>query len=112
MARFVDDESKAKRDGKGMDISSWPRFNYVNVPRQTNGIDCGEYPAVTKNTKKNVIVNTAGVSTAGDRPSQAKPSQLVGTRNMGGYSLSSTCFRSVDTQVDAYMQVKLGQVRC
>ena len=25
-----------------MDVSSWPRFNYGNVPRQRNGHDCGE----------------------------------------------------------------------
>lgn len=42
MARFVDDESKNKRGGRGMDVSSWPRFNYGNVPRQRNGHDCGE----------------------------------------------------------------------
>ena len=42
MARFVDDESKNKRGGQGMDVSSWPRFNYGNVPRQHNGLDCGE----------------------------------------------------------------------
>ncbi|CAN0373349.1 unnamed protein product, partial [Scytosiphon promiscuus] len=41
MARFVDDESKAKRSGQPMDISDWPRINYVDVPRQKNGIDCG-----------------------------------------------------------------------
>ena len=46
MARFVDDESKNKRGGKGMDVSGWPRFNYGNVPRQHNGLDCGE-PALT-----------------------------------------------------------------
>lgn len=42
MARFVDDESKNKRGGQGMDVSNWPRFNYGNVPRQRNGLDCGE----------------------------------------------------------------------
>jgi len=43
MARFVDDESKSKRGGQGMDISDWPRFTYANVPRQLNLVDCGEY---------------------------------------------------------------------
>lgn len=42
MTRFVNDESKSKRGGIEMDISEWPRFNYVDVPRQRNTIDCGE----------------------------------------------------------------------
>ncbi|CAM9211205.1 unnamed protein product, partial [Hapterophycus canaliculatus] len=46
MARFVDDESKAKRGGQPMDISDWPRFNYADVPRQRNGIDCGVFASM------------------------------------------------------------------
>lgn len=42
MVRFVDDESKSKRGGQGMDVSQWPTFSYSNVPRQRNGKDCGE----------------------------------------------------------------------
>lgn len=42
MARFVDDESKSKRGGRGMDVSHWPSFNHANVPRQRNGLDCGK----------------------------------------------------------------------
>ena len=45
MIRFVDDESKAKRGGLGMDISHWPRVNVAQRPMQQNGFDCGRFCA-------------------------------------------------------------------
>eukprot|EP00752_Nemacystus_decipiens_P018302 g16418.t1 len=46
MARFVNDESKSKRGGQEMDISDWPTFNYANLPRQNNCVDCGVFASM------------------------------------------------------------------
>lgn len=43
MVRFVDDESKSKRGGQGMEISHWPRVNVPDRPMQQNGFDCGGF---------------------------------------------------------------------